>query len=289
MFDPKFIAFTACAFIGAALPAKALPLDSHPDAGYAVPQSYYQPDQAAVAAPVARRAPGVRLNLPFAQWSNDAYAPPPAYQNRAVRTPDARTWYVPAPEGAVRRYASTGLQPNEYYYPQDAYQQRRAQPEAYDPRLAGQKGLIDPRFRRQFVNYQGNEKRGTVIIDTQQRFLFLVLGDGMAMRYGIGVGRPGFEWAGVKTISRKAEWPDWTPPDEMLERRADLPRFMPGGPGNPLGARALYLGSSLYRIHGTNEPQTIGRAVSSGCIRMVNDDVIDLYNHVRVGTKVIVI
>jgi lipoprotein-anchoring transpeptidase ErfK/SrfK len=148
---------------------------------------------------------------------------------------------------------------------------------------------VHPRFNKQIVDYDGNEKAGTIIIDTPNRFLFLVQDGGKAIRYGIGVGRPGFTWAGVKTVSQKREWPDWRPPDEMLRRRPDLPRYMAGGPDNPLGARALYLGSSLYRIHGSNEPWTIGTAVSSGCIRMRNEDVIDLYGRVNVGTKVIVI
>ena len=147
----------------------------------------------------------------------------------------------------------------------------------------------DPRFLRQVVRYTGPEKPGTIIIDTPQRFLFLVQDDGTAIRYGIGVGRPGFTWAGVKTVSSKKEWPDWVPPPEMLQRQPDLPHFMAGGPGNPLGARALYLGSSLYRIHGSNEPWTIGQAVSSGCIRLRNEDVIDLYERVKVGSKVVVI
>jgi lipoprotein-anchoring transpeptidase ErfK/SrfK len=157
------------------------------------------------------------------------------------------------------------------------------------PGMQPQGMTFDPRFGRQVVSYSGNEKAGTVIVDTSQRFLFLVQGDGSAIRYGIGVGRPGFTWAGAKTITRKAEWPDWVPPPEMLARRPDLPRHMAGGPDNPLGARALYLGSSLYRIHGSNEPWTIGQAVSSGCIRMRNEDVTDLYERVKVGTKVVVI
>ncbi len=148
---------------------------------------------------------------------------------------------------------------------------------------------VPPEFQRQEVAYAEGEKPGTIIIDTKQRFLFYVLPGGRAVRYGVGVGRPGFEWAGVKTISRKAQWPDWTPPVEMMLRRPDIPDHMNGGPENPLGARALYLGSSLYRIHGTNEPWTIGQNVSSGCIRMMNEDVIDLYDRARVGTKVIVI
>ena len=147
----------------------------------------------------------------------------------------------------------------------------------------------DPRFMKQVISYNGKEKPGTVIVDTPSRFLLLVQDDGRAIRYGIGVGRPGFTWAGVKSVTRKAEWPDWVPPKEMLQRRPDLPHHMAGGPNNPLGARALYLGSSLYRIHGSNEPWTIGQAVSSGCIRMRNEDVIDLYQRVKVGTRVVVI
>lgn len=147
---------------------------------------------------------------------------------------------------------------------------------------------IDPMYSRQEVDYYGNEAPGTLVVDTPNKFLYHIGGNGRATRYGIGVGRPGFEWSGIKTVSRKAEWPSWTPPAEMLLRRPDLPTFMEGGPGNPLGARAMYLGSSLYRIHGTNEPWSIGTNVSSGCIRMMNEDVIDLYDKVRVGGKVIV-
>jgi lipoprotein-anchoring transpeptidase ErfK/SrfK len=147
----------------------------------------------------------------------------------------------------------------------------------------------DPRYQRQVVDYHGPEKPGTVIINTPERLLYLVEPDGKAIRYGIGVGRPGFTWAGVKTVTMKKEWPDWRPPDEMLRRKPELPHFMPGGPENPLGARALYLGDTLYRIHGSNEPWTIGTQVSSGCIRMRNEDVIDLYDRVPVGAKVIVI
>jgi lipoprotein-anchoring transpeptidase ErfK/SrfK len=148
---------------------------------------------------------------------------------------------------------------------------------------------VDPKYEKQIVDYDGKERPGTVVIDTPNKFLYLVQGDGRALRYGIGVGRPGFTWSGTKTISSKREWPDWTPPAEMLQRRPDLPRHMAGGPENPLGARAMYLGSSLYRIHGSNEPWTIGTNVSSGCIRMRNEDVIDLYGRVNVGTRVIVL
>ena len=141
---------------------------------------------------------------------------------------------------------------------------------------------------RQEVSWNGPEAPGSIVVSTEERRLYFVLGDGKALRYGVGVGRPGFEWSGAKTVTNKREWPDWTPPPEMLRRRPDLPRHMAGGPENPLGARAMYLGSSLYRIHGSNEPDTIGQAVSSGCIRMTNDDVTDLYSRVKVGTTVTV-
>ena len=148
------------------------------------------------------------------------------------------------------------------------------------------------RFLPQNVAYGGRERAGTIVIDTTERYLYLVQGDGQARRYGVGVGKPGFEWAGTHKVSRKAKWPSWTPPQAMIARErlkgVELPRHMEGGPANPLGARALYLGSSLYRIHGTNQPWTIGRAVSSGCIRMRNVDVTDLYERVGVGTRVIV-
>ncbi len=141
---------------------------------------------------------------------------------------------------------------------------------------------------REVVDYPTKHKPGTIVINSTERRLYFVMPDGKAMRYGVGVGRPGFDWAGSQTITRKQEWPTWTPPAQMLKRRPDLPRFMPGGPDNPMGARALYLGSTLYRIHGSNEPETIGQAVSSGCIRMLNEDVIDLYERTRVGTRVVV-
>ena len=145
------------------------------------------------------------------------------------------------------------------------------------------------RFKRQVVDYRSSEAAGTIIVDTPHTYLYYVLGNGKAVRYGIGVGREGFTWSGTQTISRKAEWPDWTPPPEMVARQPYLPRFMAGGPENPLGARAMYLGGTIYRIHGTNAPSTIGGHVSSGCIRMVNEDVIDLYSRTNVGTKVIVL
>jgi lipoprotein-anchoring transpeptidase ErfK/SrfK len=141
---------------------------------------------------------------------------------------------------------------------------------------------------RSTVNYPGNHRAGTIVINTEERRLYLINGDGTALRYGIGVGRIGFTWKGVRRVTQKREWPDWTPPAQMLKRRPDLPRHMKGGIDNPLGARAMYLGGTLYRIHGSNEPETIGQAVSSGCFRLTNEDVVDLYNRVRVGATVIV-
>jgi lipoprotein-anchoring transpeptidase ErfK/SrfK len=145
------------------------------------------------------------------------------------------------------------------------------------------------RLKRQVVSYATREAPGTIIIDTPNTYLYYVLGGGQAIRYGIGVGRDGFTWSGVQTITKKAEWPAWTPPPEMIARQPYLPRHMAGGPGNPLGARAMYLGGTVYRIHGTNAPETIGTHVSSGCLRLTNEDVSDLYSRVNVGTKVIVL
>jgi lipoprotein-anchoring transpeptidase ErfK/SrfK len=171
-------------------------------------------------------------------------------------------------------------------------------PPASAPAYANSPAYADPNedatdlrseFRRQIVDYRTSEAPGTIIVDTPNTFLYLVMPGGKAMRYGIGVGREGFTWSGSKTIERKAAWPDWTPPPEMIRRQPYLPRFVAGGETNPLGARALYLSGSVYRIHGTNAPETIGQHVSSGCIRLVNEDVIDLYNRVHVGTKVVVL
>ncbi len=194
--------------------------------------------------------------------------------------------------GSSQRYAP----PPQYIAPPTAYGDPAQRPLYASTGPAGQMldpqapdTRIDPRFLRQEVDYRGSEAPGTIVIDTPNHFLYLVGENGKAMRYGIGVGRPGFTWSGVHAVSAKKEWPDWVPPKEMLERQPYLPHFMPGGPNNPLGARALYLGSTLYRIHGSNEPWTIGQNVSSGCIRMRNADVIDLYSRVKVGTKVVVL
>jgi lipoprotein-anchoring transpeptidase ErfK/SrfK len=230
-----------------------------------------------------------------------------AYQP-AQRSVPARTAYVERPNlggGFIEFLFGDGQSHGERYQQQPAYQQPGyPQQSSYPPQgsmmprqfmyqqdEASEPGQLafDPKYEKQLVDYRGRETPGTIVIDTPNKFLFLVQGDGKALRYGIGVGRPGFTWSGVKQISAKKEWPAWTPPPEMLARRPDLPRHMEGGPQNPLGARAMYLGSSLYRIHGSNEPWTIGTNVSSGCIRMRNEDVIDLYGRVNVGARVIVI
>lgn len=178
--------------------------------------------------------------------------------------------------------------------PAAAQFQRQAPPETmqvedqpgYEPNAEEER--LPATFQRQLVFFRTTEAPGTIIVHTSERFLYLVQGNNRALRYGIGVGRDGFQWQGLVKISRKAEWPDWTPPPEMIARQPYLPRFMAGGPGNPMGARALYLGQTVYRIHGTNQPQTIGQAVSSGCFRLVNPDVSDLYDRVPVGTRVVV-
>jgi lipoprotein-anchoring transpeptidase ErfK/SrfK len=220
----------------------------------------------------------------------------PAYSQEAAAYPQRASGNY---GGGLLEFMMTGRDPTpgagyRAAYPQrggaghynDPYQQAAYAP---DSRLEApvQRG-INPIYQRHEVAYDGSQRAGTIVIDTPNKFLYLVQPGGRAIRYGIGVGRPGFMWSGVKQVSRKAEWPGWTPPPEMLKRRPDLPRHMDGGPANPLGARALYLGSSLYRIHGTNEPNTIGQNVSSGCIRMMNEDVTDLYGRVGVGSKVIV-
>jgi lipoprotein-anchoring transpeptidase ErfK/SrfK len=176
-----------------------------------------------------------------------------------------------------------GPPPEQNYYREE--QERQA---TYAP-VDRSDGRIDPRFLRQDVAYEGREAPGTIVIDTPNHFLYLVQPEGRAVRYGIGVGRQGFTWSGRHLVSAKKEWPDWIPPEEMIRRQPYLPHFVAGGPNNPLGARAMYLGSTIYRIHGSNEPWTIGQNVSSGCIRMRNVDVIDLYDRVKVGTKVVVL
>jgi lipoprotein-anchoring transpeptidase ErfK/SrfK len=207
--------------------------------------------------------------------SSMAVARPPS-----LLSPDlTEAWIVQMKPGARRPYVSDPTPRRTAFVPFFGFWQRQAGPSR----------MTDRAYLPRLVAYTGGEAPGTVVIDTDQRYLYLVLPGHLARRYGVGVGRPGFEWSGAHTVTRKAEWPDWTPPPEMVKRQPWLPASMKGGPGNPLGARAMYLGDTEYRIHGTSEPWTIGRAVSSGCIRMRNEDVIDLYNRVKVGTRVIVI
>jgi lipoprotein-anchoring transpeptidase ErfK/SrfK len=258
-------ALLAGAFHVGSAAADPLPLNPH-----------YYGGTARLASP-ARALPAsqaVEPSAPPVRLADNRYAAPPQYGGGFIEflfggglgRPPAQQRYLTQPDYQPMVYA-------------------RGEP----AEMADARRQMDPQYLRQVVEYEGPHAPGTIIIDTPRRFLFLVQSGGTALRYGIGVGRPGFTWAGVKTVSAKREWPDWRPPDEMLRRRPDLPTYMAGGPDNPLGARALYLGSSLYRIHGSNEPWTIGTAVSSGCIRMRNEDVVDLYDRVKVGTKVVVL
>ena len=182
--------------------------------------------------------------------------------------------------------AAQFFSPLSQYAPQSEPQYA---PQADPQDAVGADDDLGPSLRRQVVEYPTSEPAGTIIIDTAHTYLYLTLGGGKALRYGIGVGREGFTWSGTETIVRKAEWPDWIPPTEMVARQPYLPRFVAGGPGNPLGARAMYLGNTDYRIHGTNDPSSIGKHMSSGCIRLLNADVIDLYSRVGIGTKVVVL
>ena len=197
--------------------------------------------------------------------------PPAGAPSRANNDPDA-----------LRPPAAVGPTPQGQAPSTTASLPPEDQPETGKPKE------LPPNLKKQLVDFGTKEPAGTIIIDTPNTYLYLVLGGGKAMRYGIGVGREGFTWAGTERISRMSEWPDWHPPSEMIDRQPYLPRFMAGGPGNPLGARALYLGKTLYRIHGTNQPSTIGTYVSSGCIRLINDDIEDLFSRVQVGTRVVV-
>lgn len=187
-----------------------------------------------------------------------------------------------AGQAKAQMYQGSGSQGSTLGYASDESNYDSAQ-------AAPEDSALPARFQRTVVSLDTREAPGTIIIDTRNTYLYLVTGPGQAMRYGVGVGREGFTWSGTQSVSRKAEWPDWSPPPEMIARQPYLPRFTSGGPGNPLGARAMYLGGTAYRIHGTNNPTTIGKFVSSGCIRLTNEDVTDLYNRVRVGAKVIVL
>lgn len=274
-------------------------------AGYAAPSGYeaygrqaYAPGGQTPSGHVSAPSP-MRASLP--KGGLPEYVPDTSASNAAAPAPQAYYGSAAAPAQQAQyqqaQYQQASASPLDllglpFAAPQQAAYAMPTGRDPYDP-AAADPGLasrpMNPIYNRQMVAYAGSARPGTIIIDTPNRFLYLVQPGAQAIRYGIGVGRPGFAWRGRKTVSRKAEWPDWTPPKEMMARRPDLPRHMEGGMANPLGARALYLGSSLYRIHGTNEPYTIGTNVSSGCIRMMNQDVIDLYDRVAVGTHVVVL
>jgi lipoprotein-anchoring transpeptidase ErfK/SrfK len=248
---------------------------------YAVPQRAEPPVQYGRRAPVYRDELETNALPPPGVYGDQQ---PPGYDPVDPRYRDARPNYgaqqpVAPQDGLLRPPMSIGPEQEAVIaaLPQD------------DRPETGPRKELPPQFRRTMVDYRTKEPAGTLIIDTPNTYLYLVLGNGKAMRYGIGVGREGFTWAGAEKVSRMAEWPDWHPPAEMIERQPYLPRFMAGGEGNPLGARALYLGKTLYRIHGTNQPSTIGSFVSSGCIRLTNEDIADLYTRVQVGTRVVVL
>ncbi len=238
-----------------------------------------------------RRAPGApRPTRPGFLYSEESDATPPAappFPPASGQQPDANEPDAMRPPGAVGAAPNPPPPKQQQAAPQGNNSVMQLPPE--DQPETGQPKELPPNLKKQMVDFQTKEPAGTIIIDTAHTYLYLVLGNGKALRYGIGVGREGFTWSGSERISRMKEWPDWFPPAEMIERQPYLPRMMAGGPGNPLGARALYLGNTLYRIHGTNQPSTIGQYVSSGCIRLVNEDIEDLFSRVQVGTRVVVL
>jgi lipoprotein-anchoring transpeptidase ErfK/SrfK len=277
-------------------PVPPYPLQSYP-AGRQLPppvQAEQDDDLDALGPPRSFGFPGTRPPQPGIQYGGravypqeaDPYAlpPPSAYPNAPPPGYGAAAPTAPYPgqDDALRPPMSIG--------PGDRPGADRGALAALPPDYQPETGPVQlpPQFRRTVIDMRTKEPAGTIIIDTPNTYLYLVLGNGKAMRYGIGVGREGFTWAGTERISRMAEWPDWHPPPEMIDRQPYLPRFMAGGESNPLGARALYLGKTLYRIHGTNQPSTIGTFVSSGCIRLTNDDITDLFGRVQVGTRVVV-
>jgi lipoprotein-anchoring transpeptidase ErfK/SrfK len=249
---------------------------------------------APAAAPAPSRLGGGFIEFLFTGNSGHGavYAPPPD----TFYSPGYGGWRgdAPRPSYGGRRGARLEATPEGLRLPPNDPRMQRPRAAAPAPSsnpmyVAPMRPQVAAEFQRQVVEYNGSHKPGTVVVDTNKRFLYLVQANGKALRYGIGVGRDGFQWRGTHRVTMKKEWPDWRPPAEMIKRQPHLPRYMPGGPRNPLGARALYLGSTLYRIHGSNEPWTIGQAVSSGCFRMTNDDVTDLYDRVKTGARVVVL
>jgi len=255
-------------------------------------QPYYGQRQAAPAP-----APGTNFPAPADYpWMHDRNAPPGApvanapapYDDQTAGPEPYRSGHMFGNRDAPRPPGSIDAAPNAPAARDNPGTAVASLPPDIRPEQPDERSELAPRFKRQVVPFQTHEPAGTIIVDTPNTYLYLVLGHGQAMRYGIGVGREGFTWTGTERISKMKEWPDWFPPKEMIERQPYLPRFMAGGPSNPLGARAMYLGNTLYRIHGTNQPSTIGTFVSSGCIRLVNEDVEDLFSRVQVGTRVVV-
>jgi len=266
--------------VAAGVLAFAVALAAVPAAAQSGPYPYFRG-----APPVDGGAPGHILPYPD---EAEAALPPPAFayghQSAAPPLPDA----LRPPREVGGKPTAPAAAPSAPGATPPVPAGTAALPPEDQPELGNPKEL-PANLRRQIVNFPTREPAGTIIIDTPSTYLYLILGHGQAIRYGIGVGREGFTWAGIQRISRMKEWPDWFPPAEMIERQPYLPRMMAGGPGNPLGARALYLGHTLYRIHGTNQPSTIGKFVSSGCIRLLNSDIEDLYSRVQVGSRVIVL
>ncbi len=270
------LAVTAAVMGGVCAPAAAQPYPAYPPPANVPPNA----------------VPGEDDDIVYPPYppSQDPYGPrsglnqPPG---PSAMVPVEREEARPSPYGAEPPTGAIGARPPAEVEPGGDQPTTAALPPEVQPET-GQAPALPPQFRRQVVDYQTKEQPGTIVIDTPNTYLYLVLGQGKALRYGIGVGREGFTWSGIERIRKMSEWPDWFPPAEMIERQPYLPRMMAGGPGNPLGARALYLGNTLYRIHGTNQPSTIGQTVSSGCIRLTNDDIEDLYGRVTVGSKVVV-
>ena len=261
----------------------------------------YDDDDLYPATPVTPGRRGPNRALPYPDDEPAQPPPPGLFESSRGHQLDARQPPPPAVQQApvansadpevIRPPGSVGVVPNAALQPtqpsNNASNSVMSLPPEDQPET-GQPKELPANLKKQLVDFATKEPAGTIIIDTPNTYLYLALGNGKAMRYGIGVGREGFTWTGTERISRMKEWPDWFPPSEMIERQPYLPRMMAGGPGNPLGARALYLGSTLYRIHGTNQPSTIGSFVSSGCIRLLNEDIEDLYSRVQVGTRVVV-
>ncbi len=260
------------------------------------PAAYAQPPEPPPAGAPPREAygypGGAPATRPAAQGPSYGFEPvrPPGSIGAAGRAPAYASppGYVPSPAEGPTGSISASRAPAPAAAPSDNQRAYASLPPDYRPE-EGKPKQLSPRFQRQIVDYTTTEPAGTLIVDTPNTFLYLVLGNGKALRYGIGVGREGFTWSGVERVTKMAEWPDWHPPKEMIERQPYLPRFMAGGESSPLGARALYLGKTIYRIHGTNQPSTIGTFVSSGCIRLTNNDIKDLYQRVQVGTRVVVL